>query len=78
MKKNKILTRKKILSKRPKYTLKYDLELRYDCPERGPREWERLEDHEAFKEGFLLAVNNVSLKINTIRKNWNHKNERNL
>jgi hypothetical protein len=35
----------------------------------GPREWERLETDEGFKEGFLLALNNISLKINDIRRN---------
>jgi hypothetical protein len=40
-----------------------------------PLEWERLETDEAFKEGFLLAMDNVSLKINEIRRSWNWKNE---
>ena len=38
-------------------------------------EWERLETDEAFKEGFLLAMNNISLKINSISKNWSCNNE---
>jgi hypothetical protein len=74
MKRNNTLTKKKSVRKRTNYTLKYNLDLRNDWPEIGPREWERLETDEAFKEGFLLAMDNVSLKINTIRKNWNNKN----
>ena len=69
MKRNKTLTKKKSVRKRTKYTLKHNLELRNDWPQMSPREWKRLETDEAFKEGFLLAMNNVSLKINTIRKN---------
>lgn len=70
MKRNKPLTKKKSFRKRTNYTLKYNLALRNDWPEIGPKEWERLEDDEAFKEGFLLAMNNVSLKIMEIRNNW--------
>jgi hypothetical protein len=70
-KKNR-LTEKKIRVKRTRYTMKYNLEFRNDWPEVNLREWERLEKDVAFKEGFLLAMNNVSIKINTKRKNWDH------
>lgn len=70
MKYKKTSAKKKITGKRTEYMLKYNLQLRNDWPEIGPREWERLETDEAFKEGFLLAMNNISLKINEIRKNW--------
>jgi hypothetical protein len=69
MKYKKTSPKKKIVKKRTNYTLKYNQELRNDWPEKVPREWERLEEDEAFKEGFLLAMNNISLKISTIRKN---------
>ena len=68
--KKKRLTKNRSRTTRIKYTLKYNHELRNDWPEIAPREWERLETDEAFKEGFLLAMNNVSLKFNEIRKNW--------
>jgi hypothetical protein len=55
--------------------LKYNLELRNDWPEISPSEWERLEADEAFKEGFLIAMNNISLKINSTSKNWSCNNE---
>ena len=70
MKYKKRSPKKKIDRKRTEYTLKYNQELRNNWPEIGPREWERLETDEAFKEGFLLAMNNISLKINEIRKDW--------
>ena len=70
MKYKKTSPKKKIARKRTEYTLKYNQELRNDWPEIGPREWERLEEDVVFKEGFLLAMNNISLKINEIRKNW--------
>jgi len=57
--------------------LKYHLELRNDWPEISPREWERLETDETFKEGFLLAMNNISNKIDEMRENWN-KEDRNF
>lgn len=57
--------------------MKYHLELRNDWPEISPREWERLETDEAFKEGFLLVMNNISNKIDEMRENWN-KEDRNF
>lgn len=53
MKRNNTITKRKSVRKRTNYTLKYNLDLRNDWPEIGPREWERLETDEAFKEGFL-------------------------
>lgn len=70
MEKKKRSIRKKVLRKRTRFTPKYNLELRNDWPEISSREWERLETDEAFKEGFLLAMNNISLKINRIRNEW--------
>lgn len=54
--KKKRLTKKSFSAKRTTNTLKYNLGLRNDWPEIGPREWERLETDKAFKEGFLLAI----------------------
>jgi hypothetical protein len=58
MERNNTLTERNSVGKRTNYPLKYNLDLRNDWPEIGPRKWERLETDEAFKEGFLLAMNN--------------------
>lgn len=63
MKRKNTLTKRKSVRKRTNYTLKYNLDLRNHWPEIGPREWERLEEDEAFKEGFLLAMIMFHLKL---------------
>jgi hypothetical protein len=68
MNKNKLLNKEEISNMRTKYTLKYNQELRNDWPEITVKEWERIETDEAFRDGFLLALNNPLIKINEIRK----------
>jgi hypothetical protein len=53
MKENNTLTKKKSVRKRINNTLKYNLDLRNDWPEISPREWERLETDQPFRDGFL-------------------------
>jgi len=72
--KRKSLKKKKLKRKGIKFKLKHDQELRNDWPEISQEEWERIETDEAFRDGFILAINNVSIKINEIRKSWNNTN----
>jgi hypothetical protein len=70
MKHSKKLNNKKTSRNRTKYKLKHNQELRNNWQEITDKEWERIEIDEDFRDGFLLAMNNVLLKINTIAENW--------
>ena len=71
----KKLTNKTKHAKRVKYTLKYNQDLREYWSEITIKKWERLETDKAFREGFLLAMSNISQKTNAIRENWDKDNK---